>query len=73
MDCKFIIVGSVTFAMKARGELESRGIACKIEKIKKVKALNGCGYGLKVRKSDVSSAVRYLSLARIKIIETIDC
>lgn len=73
MDCKYIIVSSVTYAMKAKNELDSRGIFSKIEKIKKIQKLNGCGYGLKISYRDTEIAARYLNLAGIKIIDIIDC
>ncbi len=73
MNCKFIVVSSITYAMKGKARLEEFGIASKIEKIKKVAKLNGCGYGLKVNDADVTMATRILSTDGIKIIETVDC
>ena len=73
MVCKYIIVSSVTYAMKAKGELDSHGISARIEKIKNVKKLGGCGYGLKLSNIDTGVASRYLTLAGIKIIDIIDC
>lgn len=73
MDCEFLIVSSITYAMKAKAELESRGIACKVEKIKNVAALGGCGYGVKVSKGLSNAAKRFLTIAGIKVIDTVDC
>lgn len=72
MDCKYLIVSSITYAMKAREELNSRGIYCKIEKIKNIPKLNGCGYGVKVSNNDTSIAVRYLNISGLKIIDILD-
>lgn len=73
MDCKYLIVSSITYAMKAKEELKSRGIHCKIEKIKNIPKLNGCGYGVKVSDYDSSIAIRYLNISGIRIIDIIDC
>ena len=73
MDCEFLIVSSITYAMKAKAELESRGIACKVEKIKNVASLGGCGYGVKVSRGLSTAARRFLSIAGIKVIDTVDC
>ena len=73
MDCEFLIVSSITYALKAKSELESHGIVCKVEKIKNVAALGGCGHGLKVSKSISNTARRYLNLAGIKVVDTVDC
>ncbi len=73
MDCEFLIVSSITYALKAKSELESHGIVCKVEKIKNVASLGGCGYGIKVSHNDSSRARRYMSLAGIRVITTMDC
>lgn len=73
MDCEFLIVSSITYALKAKSELESHGIVCKVEKIKNVAALGGCGYGIRVRTADSVLARRYLSLNGIRVVMTMDC
>lgn len=73
MNCKFIVVSSITYAMKGKSKLEEFGIFSKIEKIKKVAKLNGCGYGLKVNDADVTMASRILSADGIKVIDTVEC
>ena len=73
MDCEFLIVSSITYAMKGKSELESRGISCKVEKIKNVAALGGCGYGIKVAKSASLMAKRYLSLSGVRVVTVMDC
>ena len=73
MKCKYLIVSSITYAMKAKGVLEKNGIFCKIEKIKNIQSLKGCGFGLKVA-SDLSvSALRYVNFAGINVLDVIDC
>lgn len=73
MDCEFHIVSSITYALKGKSVLESNGIPSKIEKIKKVSSLKGCGYGIKTKKSDSATAKRFLSISGIRILETVDC
>ena len=73
MDCEFLIVSSVTYALKGKAVLESRGIICKVEKIKNIAALKGCGFGIKVKKSQSLTARRILNFSGINIIETVDC
>lgn len=73
MDCEFFIVSSVTYAIKGKAELENHGIAGKVEKIKKVAALGGCGYGIKVFGDEIPNARRYLTLAGIPIVATEKC
>ena len=73
MKCKYLIVSSITYAVKARDVLEIKGIASKIEKIKNVKSLNGCGFGLKLASAEVGIALKYMNASGIKIIDIIDC
>ena len=73
MNCDFLIVSSVTYGLKAKAELEKNGISAKVEKIKNVAALGGCGYGVKVSKELSGLARRYLNLAGIRVVEMMDC
>ncbi len=73
MDCEFLVVSSITYALKGKSVLESKGIPCKVEKVKKVSALKSCGYGIRVRTSDSTTAARFLMISGIKVIETVDC
>ena len=73
MDCKIFVLSSVTYAFKAKSILESRGIISKIEKVKNVAAIGGCGYGVKVNEDDYKNAQRFLAVSGIKIIEISDC
>ena len=73
MDCEFLVVSSITYALKGKSILESKGIACKVEKLKKVSVLKSCGYGIKVNKRDSVIAARYLNISGIRVIETVEC
>lgn len=73
MDCKFLIVSSITYALKAKSELENNSIECRIEKIKNIAALKGCGYGIRINRRDVQMSVRLLKSLHIRVIDVIDC
>ena len=73
MDCKFLVVSSVTFAFKAKNILEEAGLSCKVEKIKDIATFGGCGYGVRIDAGYASAAVKALRRSNIKVIEVIDC
>ena len=73
MDCVYIVVSSVTYALKAQKELEMRGIYSKIEKIKKISAVKGCTYGVKVGRDMAAAAIRIMKMTNIKVVNVIDC
>ena len=73
MNCEFLIVSSITYALKAKSELEGHGIVCKVEKIKNVAALGGCGYGIRVSSDTAALARRYMNRAGIRVITSMDC
>lgn len=73
MDCVFLVVSPITYALKGKAELESHGIACKVEKIKNVASLGGCGFGIKVSKNVSQAAMRFLKISGINTLETLDC
>lgn len=67
-----LIFNSVTFALKAQGVLENAGIKTRLEKLKKEKALHGCGYGLKIKNSDIMKARNVLEKERIRLVDIIE-
>ncbi|MBO4343906.1 MAG: DUF3343 domain-containing protein [Clostridia bacterium] len=73
MNCVFFIVSSVTYAMKAKNALERHGIPCRVEKIKNVASLGGCGFGIKVPKDYLSVAKNIFFSEGINIAEITDC
>lgn len=72
MAYNILIFSSVTYALKAQGIFEKEGIRSRLEKLKKNRALNGCGYGLKIFNADVMKAKSIAERERIKIIDIID-
>jgi len=69
MSYNIFVFSSITFALKAQGIFEKEGIGSKLEKLKKGQSLNGCGYGLRIRNSDVIKAKNVAEKERIRIIE----
>ncbi len=69
MTYNILIFSSVTYALKARGVLEREGIKAKLEKLKKNQILHGCGYGLKIKNSDVLTSRGICEREGIKIID----
>ncbi len=59
MDKAFIQMKSTTFALMAQKDLESIGIYTTLVKTKKEHG--GCGYSLKVKKTDLLRAYDYLT------------
>ena len=59
MDHEYLIVSSITYALKAKRLLEERGIGASVEKIRHVSALGGCGYGIRVKSAfaDISAGI----------------
>ena len=70
MNSKTIVVGSVTYAMKAKDILFSYGIRAYIEKMKTNNSY-GCGYALKV-KSRGELALKILYEHNIKVLSVIN-
>lgn len=70
MEKNLIIVGSVTYAMKAKEVLFSNGIKSYIERNKKTKEY-GCGYAICVFKN-LDESVDLLRKNGIKILEVLE-
>lgn len=67
MTRQFIMVQSVTYAMKAKALLRNSGIYADITKTSKHSAQKGCGYSLIINK-DFDRAVKILKENGIKIL-----
>lgn len=72
MKNKLIIVGSVTYALQAKSELEKNKINCKIQKTAKYSTTHGCAYGLKVNSKNSLEAMRIIRNLNIEIIDFVD-
>lgn len=61
-----IMLGSITYAFKARDYLKSHGIASQI--IKTPKELNSCGCGYSIKTDSYAEAIKLLHNKGIKIL-----
>lgn len=68
MKKALFILSSITYAMKGRDLLNSKGIKSEIKRAPKNKALSGCGYGLLIHER-VDEAAEILEEAQIKVLE----
>ena len=72
MNTKYLIFSSVTYALRSMTLLKRYGIYSRLEKIKNIAALGGCGYALAVYDSFIDSAVGIISGEGIRIIDILD-
>ncbi|MEG1743739.1 MAG: putative Se/S carrier-like protein [Clostridia bacterium] len=62
-----IVLSSVTYAIKAQKLLEPYGIGSSLTRSSGVRAIKGCGYGLKIN-GDVQDAARIIKKDGIRIL-----
>ena len=72
MNTKYLIFSSVTYALRSMTLLKRYGISSRLEKIKNIQALGGCGYALAVDSLFFDSAVGIISEEGIRIIDVLD-
>lgn len=72
MDTKYLIFSSVTYALRAMSLLKSKGLGSRLEKIKNISSLNGCGYALAVDMRILDAAVSLIQNEGIRIIDILD-
>ncbi len=72
MDTKYLIFSSVTYALRAMNILKRYGFECRLQKIKNIKRLGGCGYALAINSNDVSSAVPHIKAEGLRILDVLD-
>lgn len=68
MKKALFILSSITYAMKGRDLLNSKGIKSEIKRAPKNKALSGCGYGLLIYEK-AEKAAELLEEAQIKVLD----
>lgn len=71
MIYSILVMGSVTYALKAQGILARQGIGTRLEKLNKNRSLKGCGYGLRIERNKLDLAERLLAEENIRIVEII--
>lgn len=72
MNTKYFVFSSVTFALRAMSLLKRHGISSRLEKIKNISALGGCGYALAVDNRFFDTAVPLIQNEGIRIVDILD-
>ena len=72
MNTKYLIFSSVTYALRSMTLLKRYGLFSRLEKIKNIQALGGCGYALAVNSGDAQTAIETISAEGIRIIDVLD-
>ena len=67
-----IVLSSVTYAIKAQKLLSFGGIRSELNKSSTVKAVRGCGYGIKVRSDQLDEASDILVKNGIKMLGVVE-
>ena len=72
MDTKYLIFTSVTFALRALTMLKNAGINARLERIKNIASLGGCGYGVAVSQNDVEYALTIIQNGDVRVIDIME-
>lgn len=72
MDTKYLIFSSVTYALRSMTLLKRYGISSRLEKIKNISALGGCGYALAINPTFLDSAIAIITGEGIRVIDILD-
>lgn len=72
MDTKYLIFTSVTYALRAMSLLKRHGLSSRLEKIKNISALGGCGYALAINVRVLDRAVSIITGEGIRVIDILD-
>ena len=72
MNTKYLIFSSVTYALRSMTLLKRYNIYSRLEKIKNISSLGGCGYALAVDANLVSTIVEIITKEGIRVIDVLD-
>ena len=72
MNTKYLVFSSVTFALRSMTLLKRYGIDSRLEKIKDISSLGGCGYALALKKDIVDNALYLINNEGIRVIDILD-
>ena len=72
MDTKYLIFTSVTFALRALNVMKNAGLSARLERIKNIATLGGCGYGVAISQGNLEYALVLIANEGIKVIDVID-
>lgn len=72
MNTKYLIFSSVTYALRSMTLLKRHGFYSRLEKIKNISALGGCGYALAVDGNLLNSVTAIITGEGIRIVDVLD-
>ncbi len=72
MDTKYLIFSSVTYALRGMSLLKSKGFYSRLEKIKTISSIGGCGYALAVSADILDMAVSLIQSEGIRIVDILE-
>lgn len=72
MDTKYLIFSSVTYALRAMTLLKRQRFDARLEKIKNISSLGGCGYALAVKENILDTAIAIITGEGLRIIDILD-
>ena len=72
MDTKYLVFSSVTYALRALSLLSQNSVYARLEKVKNLRAVGGCGYALAVKNADFDTASDIVISNGIRIIDVLD-
>ncbi len=72
MEYKYLVFLSVTYSLKGMSALSRKGIPSRLEKIKYIPSLGGCGYALAVKEEYLQQAVSILESENMTVTEILD-
>lgn len=72
MDCKYLVFSSVTYSLRGMSALQKAGIPSRLEKIKSIPSLGGCGYALAVKNAVFPAAISVIQAQGLKVIEILE-
>ena len=72
MDYKYLVFSSVTYGLRGMSVLEKAGIPTRLEKIKHIPSLGGCGYALAVQNLHFQQALDTIYTSGFKVIEILE-
>lgn len=71
MEYKYPVFSSVTYSLKGMSALSKKGIPSRLEKIKYIPSLGGCGYALAIRADLFDMAAAILKAEKLTILEVL--
>ena len=72
MNTKYLVFSSVTYALRSMTLLKRYGFYSRLEKIKNISALGGCGYALAIDGTLTDTVIDIITKEGIRVIDVLD-